>query len=763
MVLDTRLRNTGQQGGGGGGGSGAPTDSPYITYTSDSTLSAERILKSGTNITVTTDATFFYINAVTGVAGAAGSTSTIQYNSGGVLAGDSGLTYNAANASAFLRGHLALGSIASVSTFNVLDLKDAFVDTSNDINAINLLINVAPASNANGFDVIGVNSVIQDSNATATIQDFYGGYFHPLHISNNSQSVLIGIFADAKSMSSSQTSTIRGAQFRGNNAGLGNANSIDGFYSEAAINSGNAINLFAGRFVTTIWNSTATNVYGSYITTPAAILASNVSNSYGVFIEDQTVATNDNYNVYSAGNSSTNFFAGLVGVGTSKPAVNLHVLGSSRTSNLSVTVLGTGLVLASSGGTNYVSTLALGSALTFVSLNSNAYTYEHKVFTAGSSVVITYQNTGITISALTGGASSNSGGLAGTGMFYLMSTAQTAFPNSRQVLAGSSITVRTDATNFYIDAITPGVSANSGGLAGTGMFYLMSTAQTSFPNSRQVLAGSSITVRTDATNFYIDAITPGVSANSGGLAGTGMFYLMSTAQTSFPNSRQVLAGSSVTVVTDGTNLYINALTGGGVAAAATRDWNYYRQVGTGQNVLAATAIRMYVAGIISGAASTTVNVGLNSINCVPFLVVKSLLVDTMACNITTAAGGTAQIQMGIYSNSADTILWPYQAIVTSGYLTGTNTGLIPFGINETLSSNTLYWFTYLAATGTPTVRGIAAGGQFPIFGMDITLNVHGTFVQIALTTSTLPATMPGSGSVISSATAFPSLAIRGSI
>ena len=48
---------------GTGGGSGAPTDSPYITYAPDGTLSAERILIGGTNMMVSSDATNFFVSA----------------------------------------------------------------------------------------------------------------------------------------------------------------------------------------------------------------------------------------------------------------------------------------------------------------------------------------------------------------------------------------------------------------------------------------------------------------------------------------------------------------------------------------------------------------------------------------------------------------------------------------------------------------------------------------------------------------------------
>lgn len=54
----------------GAGGTGAPTDAPYVVYSANATLSAERILTAGSSITLVTDATLIYVNALTGGGGA---------------------------------------------------------------------------------------------------------------------------------------------------------------------------------------------------------------------------------------------------------------------------------------------------------------------------------------------------------------------------------------------------------------------------------------------------------------------------------------------------------------------------------------------------------------------------------------------------------------------------------------------------------------------------------------------------------------------
>ena len=119
-----------------------------------------------------------------------------------------------------------------------------------------------------------------------------------------------------------------------------------------------------------------------------------------------------------------------------------------------------------------------------------------------------------------GGGSSDSAGLAGTGATYILSSLAVQFPNALYIRPGSSVTTHITGSNLFINAVTS-ASVNSGGLAGTGGFYVVTTAQALLQNSRQLLAGSSVIVRTDATNVYIDALT-----NSGAGGGTGYFSML---------------------------------------------------------------------------------------------------------------------------------------------------------------------------------------------------------------------------------------------
>ena len=100
----------------GGGGGGAPTDATYITVTSNVTLTNERVLTAGTNITIvdTGANSTLTVNAIP-----TAPTSSVQFNDAGVFGGDAGFLYNkttdtiSLGAASTTQGILALRNSAS--------------------------------------------------------------------------------------------------------------------------------------------------------------------------------------------------------------------------------------------------------------------------------------------------------------------------------------------------------------------------------------------------------------------------------------------------------------------------------------------------------------------------------------------------------------------------------------------------------------------------------------------------------------------------
>ena len=106
----TRVGNTGVQVrvDSGAGGTGAPAGIRAITYAADADLTAERILTSGTAITVVTDGTNAYVSLITPVSVSSGGTGVATFTAFGVLYGSGGSALQAL--AAMSSGQVLVGS-----------------------------------------------------------------------------------------------------------------------------------------------------------------------------------------------------------------------------------------------------------------------------------------------------------------------------------------------------------------------------------------------------------------------------------------------------------------------------------------------------------------------------------------------------------------------------------------------------------------------------------------------------------------------------
>mgnify|MGYP001603975024 CR=1 FL=1 len=289
-----------------------------------------------------------------------------------------------------------------------------------------------------------------------------------------------------------------------------------------------------------------------------------------------------------------------------------------------------------------------------------------------------------------GGGSSDSAGLAGTAPFYVLHTSgNSTLPSSRILTAGSSVLVRTDATNVYIDALTSSGAAGIGFIGGTGGFlqlpvqgaklyandsaalidggtpvwrllYSATTQQYGvwqfelpfdysgnpgtqlifssdsslsvarsvqwlvdqwgFTNSQgniyvdtfagvnsttvalsagysaglvqiltvplvnmtSLVAGNLIKLRVSSSagavtgnqellglGLFYRAGTQSITSGSGGLAGTGGFFVTYLADPTLSAEKTLTAGTNVTLTTDATSIFINSSTAGGAATSPT--------------------------------------------------------------------------------------------------------------------------------------------------------------------------------------------------
>jgi len=258
-------------------------------------------------------------------------------------------------------------------------------------------------------------------------------------------------------------------------------------------------------------------------------------------------------------------------------------------------------------------------------------------------------------------------------------------------------------------------------------------------------------------SLFYRAGTQTIASGSDGLASTGGFFAMHSGDaTRFPFSKVMAPGTGITITTDATSVVLTGI---------TKDYRYYVNMRTAHLLgnFASVERSWYLGGHLGGSALSATALQVNSAHCVPYAATRNIKVNSMACNVTIAGSATTIIQLGIYTNSADECLFPFQAVSTSAFLTGSNLGLVSYNPAITLSANNLYWFVYVVGKSAVTMRTIAVAGCWPAFGTDTGMNTGlGLGVQVFTTlTNGLQPTMPGSGNVYT--TASPALGIRGSI
>jgi len=436
-------------------------------------------------------------------------------------------------------------------------------------------------------------------------------------------------------------------------------------------------------------------------------------------------------------------------------------------------------------GTN-ISLLTDATNIYFSSFSAGLQGTGGLILTAGTNVSINTDSTAIYINAITGVAAA-SGGLMGTANFLVAWSSDPLLSNEKILTAGSSVTIVTDSTAIYINAIT-GAGATSAGLAGTGPFYLLHTSGNgTLPLSKIISAGNNITITTDANAVFI-AATTGAAAGTGGLMGTGGFFVAWSNDGTMSNERILTAGTNVTLRTDATTLWVDSNsaglqgTGGLILTAGTgisiltdsttitvssvnKDFKYWYNMRTGHLLGAFASVdrNWNVAGLCNATALAATAILHNSAYCVPFITTRNIKVNSMGINVTIAGSVTTLVQLGIYTNSADECLFPHLSVSTSAILAQSALGLIAYNPNITLSANNLYWFTYVVGRSGMTIRTVAIDGAWPIYGLNSGMGTApGIGAQLFMTLSNgLPPTMPGSGNVM--ITAIPAIGVRGSI
>lgn len=129
-------------------------------------------------------------------------------------------------------------------------------------------------------------------------------------------------------------------------------------------------------------------------------------------------------------------------------------------------------------------------------------------------------------------------------------------------------------------------------------------------------------------------------------------------------------------------------------------------------------------GAVNQVAPTTPAPAINVLRAYPVWIPKTITVDRIAFEVTTAAGAGGKARVGIYSSTSETDPKPAALKVDGGEYNVESTGVKETTISTQLVGPAIYWFCYLCGTSAPTIRGMPAGAVLPLLGMASTFGAN---------------------------------------
>lgn len=161
-------------------------------------------------------------------------------------------------------------------------------------------------------------------------------------------------------------------------------------------------------------------------------------------------------------------------------------------------------------------------------------------------------------------------------------------------------------------------------------------------------------------------------------------------------------------------------------------------------------INSYAHLAVNGLALTTIAAAANRLDFMPFIPARTITVNQLELEVSTAAGGGSSGRLGIYASDATTGLPTTLIQQGAATIDASATGNKTTTITATqLVAGTLYWIA-VASSSTQTYRGLAVGALLPLEG-NATANAMYTLRRATFTFASLPATAPAT--TLTSATA----------
>lgn len=204
-------------------------------------------------------------------------------------------------------GHMAVGNDADIDfpgfpTFEVLlNMAENFDASIVGAYGINLFARGAADSGSATVRGISANTIHTGSGQFGTLRSVYGAAY--TNTAGATGTNIQGIYGNAYLGESTTTVT----------------NLIGGYFTAGAVfgmTNASGINVTAGQFKVLALGTgdfSAENVYGVHVVKPGASYNGTLTNLYGLYIEDMTASSmtfTNEYNIYSAGIGSQNYFEG---------------------------------------------------------------------------------------------------------------------------------------------------------------------------------------------------------------------------------------------------------------------------------------------------------------------------------------------------------------------------------------------------------------------------------------------------------------------
>jgi hypothetical protein len=176
-----------------------------------------------------------------------------------------------------------------------------------------------------------------------------------------------------------------------------------------------------------------------------------------------------------------------------------------------------------------------------------------------------------------------------------------------------------------------------------------------------------------------------------------------------------------------------------------RDVSWFRQYGT------APVEAWYMAGLVSSGGLSDDTSGLfdaNRLYAVPFYTGKGGKIDGAAFRVVSGHAATRVARIGLYSNTSDSELYPFQLVQDFGEQDCSTASVKSTAATCVLPEDSIMWAVYVKNHGSVAIRTIIRDDLYPCYGIDSAFGTNpGHGITVAFTYAALPQNFPGGGAI----------------